>query len=267
MSHIDYDSDFDENAAPITELSKPQRRVLGVLVEKAFTTPDQYPLTLKALTSGANQKSNRAPVTNYSGDALEEAMEELRELGLAAVVHTDTGRTERFRHYMRRRFSFTEPQLAIITELMLRGRQSLGELRARASRMVAIDSLDDLRHELKGLQDMGYLQATNALERRGTEVDHTLYRDSENRTLTQTSHAAQDDERPSAPPRPAPAAAPVQAAASVSPEFALRLESLERTCDEQRLENQQLRAELDALKQTVDEATSQLEDLRQSLGG
>ncbi len=63
------------------------------------------------------------------------------------------------------------------------------------------------------------------------------------------------------------AAAPVQAAASVSPEFALRLESLERTCDEQRLENQQLRAELDALKQTVDEATSQLEDLRQSLGG
>src|SRR3989304_6112713 len=111
---------------PITELSKGQRRVLGVLLEKAFTTPEYYPLTLKAVTTGCNQKNNRPPLTNSPEADTQPVLDELRELGLAAVVHTETGRTERFRHYVRKRFSFTEPQLAIFTELLLRGRQSVG---------------------------------------------------------------------------------------------------------------------------------------------
>ncbi|HAH43504.1 MAG TPA: DUF480 domain-containing protein, partial [Planctomycetaceae bacterium] len=113
----------------ITELSRQQRRVIGVLLEKAFTTPDQYPLTLKAVTTGCNQKSNRDPVSNYSESQVYETLDSLREMGLVAVIHSDSGRTERYRHYMRRRFEFTEPQLAILTELWLRGRQTMGELR------------------------------------------------------------------------------------------------------------------------------------------
>lgn len=165
---------------PLKHLSRKQRRVLGTLLEKAFTTPEQYPLTLKATTAGCNQKSNREPVTNYDEEAVQQTLEELREIGFVAVVHTESGRTERYRHYMRHRTSLNERQLAIMTELMLRGRQQLGELRTRAGRMVAIESLEDLRQELQALLDQGLVRANGSLERRGIEVDHNLYAPGEN---------------------------------------------------------------------------------------
>lgn len=164
----------------LTFLSRPQRRVLGVLLEKAFTTPDVYPLTIKAAVSGCNQKSNRDPVVEYDEDRVEQVLDELREMGLAAVVHTESGRSARYRHYMRHVLTLTEPQLAILTELLLRGRQSLGDLRVRASRMVPIDTLEQLRSELQGLLDLGYVQADGSLDRRGAEVDHNLYPPQEN---------------------------------------------------------------------------------------
>ena len=197
-----------ENAPAITELSRQQRRVLGVLLEKAFTTPDQYPLTPKALVSGCNQKSNRAPVVEYDETQILDTLDQLRDLGLIGEVHTDSGRTSRFRHYMRHRFTLSEPQLAILTELMLRGRQRLGELRTRASRMVPIDSLEQLREELQGLMEMNLLQTTGDLERRGTEVDHNLYRPKENMTLEKDT--SQPDEEPApAPPRSMPPISPI----------------------------------------------------------
>ena len=164
-------------------LSREARRVLGVLIEKGFTTPDQYPLTLKSSTSGANQKNNRDPVTNYTEEAVEEALEQLRALSLVATVHTDGGRTERFRHYVRKVIPISEAQLAILGELLLRGRQQVGELRARASRMFPIESLEDLRRELKGMLDQGWIQTTGPLDRRGVELDHTFYADSESKRL------------------------------------------------------------------------------------
>ena len=187
----------EQDAPPITELSKGQRRVLGTLLEKAFTTPEVYPLTVKALTAGCNQKSNRHPLTEYSEDDVLEALDQLRQLGLAAVVHTETGRTERFRHYMRKRFTLSEPQLAVLTELLLRGRQSIGDLRARASRMVPIESLDELRVALRGLMEQKYVQANAALERRGVEVDHNFYAASENKKLAWDSglEEAEDQRR------------------------------------------------------------------------
>jgi hypothetical protein len=103
-------ADLAAKPAP-KELTKGQRRVLGVLVEKAITTPDQYPLTLKALTAGCNQKSNRDPITNYNEETVEQYLDELRGLGLVACVHTESGRTERFRHYVRKRYPFNEAQL------------------------------------------------------------------------------------------------------------------------------------------------------------
>ncbi len=167
----------DQQAAPPASFSKRQRRVLGSLIEKAFTTPEYYPLTLKALTTACNQKSNRDPVVNYSEDDVQEIADELRELGVMAVVHTETGRTERYRHYLRKHYNVTEPGLAILGELFLRGRQQLGELRSRASRMVPIDSLEALRSELSTLMESGYVQASGSLERRGIEVDHGFYQE------------------------------------------------------------------------------------------
>lgn len=173
----DFETDQDESAdlPQVRELTKPQRRVLGTLVEKAFTVPESYPMTLKGLTVGCNQKSNRSPVTNYTEDGVLDALDELRKLGLVAVVHTESGRTERYRHYVRKRFPFSEPQLAIMTELLLRGRQQMGELRARASRMVPIESLDELRKEVEGLIAQNYVSCDGPLERRGVEVDHCFY--------------------------------------------------------------------------------------------
>lgn len=193
---------FEENAPPpgppITELTKGQRRVLGTLLEKAYTTPEGYPLTLKSLTTGCNQKTNRHPMTDYSEDDVLEILDQLREMGLVAVVHTESGRTERFRHYMRKRFTLTEPQLAVLTELLLRGRQSVGDLRARASRMVPIDSLDDLREALRGLTAQKYLQASGQLDRRGVEVDHNFYGAAENKKLSSDGSAARETEEPQA---------------------------------------------------------------------
>ncbi len=184
----------DEPKNQIRQLSKIQRRVIGVLMEKAFTTPEQYPLTLKAATTACNQKSNRDPVVSYSEDQVQQALDELREDLLVAEVFTDGGRAPRYRHYMRHKFDFTEPQFAIIAELLLRGRQQPGELRTRASRMVRIDSQDSLREELSGLQAMGYLQASGPLERRGVEVDHTFYLPKEGQTLEVRSGDDADDE-------------------------------------------------------------------------
>jgi len=194
------------NAAPSgpRELSRPQRRLLGVLIEKAFTTPDQYPLTLKAATTGCNQKSNRDPVTNYSEEQVQRFLDELRALGLVAVVHTEGGRTERFRHYARKAYPFTEPQLAIVGELLLRGRQQPGELRTRASRMAPIESQEQLRSELATLLEQGYIQANGPLDRRGVEVDHNFYQSDEGKTLVAGSFAATDAVEDEVESRPAP---------------------------------------------------------------
>jgi uncharacterized protein len=195
--------DLEENAPPVTELSKGQRRVLGTLLEKAYTTPEGYPLTLKSLTAGCNQKSNRHPMTDYSEDDVLEFLDQLREMGLVAVVHTESGRTERYRHYMRKRFTLTEPQLAVLTELLLRGRQSVGDLRARASRMVAIESLDDLREALRGLTEQKYLQANGSLDRRGVEVDHNFYQPAENKRMASGGPDSAYEDEPETDRRPA----------------------------------------------------------------
>ncbi|MCG6156292.1 DUF480 domain-containing protein [Rubinisphaera margarita] len=160
-------------------LNKKERRVLGVLIEKSLTTPEYYPLTLKALASGCNQKSNREPVTNYDEFELEEVLDGLRQRGLIAAVQTAGGRTERFRHLLREATTWNAGQLAIMAELLLRGRQQLGELRSRASRMTAIESLDELREELGLLMQDGYVASSGDLGRRGVEVNHALYTDGE----------------------------------------------------------------------------------------
>jgi uncharacterized protein YceH (UPF0502 family) len=207
----------DANLPPITSLTKKQRRVLGTLIEKALTVPDSYPLTLNSLLSGCNQKSNRAPLANYDDADIEETVNQLRDLGLVAAVHTEGGRTERYRHYVRRRFTLSEPQIGILTELLLRGRQAMGELRTRASRMTprgSLDSLEQLRTELQGLLDLKLIQADGPLERRGVEIDHNLYQPQENARVAWKEVA---DEPPAASPSPAPPSPTAPSPASPSP--------------------------------------------------
>jgi uncharacterized protein len=238
-----YSLDNPDQVGTVRELTRAQRRVLGVLIEKGLTTPDSYPLTLKAVTAGCNQKSNREPVTNYSEDAVEDTLDELRQLGLVAVVHTESGRTERYRHFVRKRYPFTEPQLAIMTELLLRGRQQLGELRARASRMTAIETQEELRDSLRQLQADKYVRASGPLERRGIEVDHTFYGLSE---ATDFDAVAIDEESLSAAPPPASVAS-----------------GTGRTGEG---ELSRLRDDVELLRAQVTELADELTQLKQSLG-
>src|SRR5579872_2376652 len=263
------DTEQDQNLPPITSLTPVQRRVLGTMIEKALTVPESYPLTLKALTTGCNQKSSRHPITNYSEDDVEEALGQLRELGLAAVVHTESGRTERFRHYVRRRFSaLSEPRVAILGELLLRGRQSVGDLRGRASRMApagSLDSLEQLRTELTGLVALKMARSDGPLDRRGIEVDHDLYQPREGQTMA--ARTTFDDEPAASGPAQSggPAAVlrpPTSSAAPTSaPNTDLldRIAVLEKSCADLRSENRELREQ-------VDELRNSLKELRQALG-
>lgn len=250
-------ADLAAKPAP-KELTKGQRRVLGVLVEKAITTPDQYPLTLKALTAGCNQKSNRDPITNYNEETVEQYLDELRGLGLVACIHTESGRTERFRHYVRKRYPFTEPQLAILTELWLRGRQQPGELRTRASRMAPIDTQEQLRAELTALMDQGFVQANGPLERRGVEVDHNFYPASEGRRLEPRSadDFAEEEERAEVPARPA--------ARTVAGDD--RVMAVETSVRSLEASNRELESEVAALKEQVSDLAAVVGDLRRALG-
>jgi uncharacterized protein YceH (UPF0502 family) len=132
------------------ELSANEARALGVLIEKATTTPEQYPLSINALTNGSNQKNNRDPVLNLSEDDLFAAVEGLREKQLAVRVDAAGSRVHKFRHEADRVLGCNAAELAILAEL-LRGPQTLGELRGRASRMHPINTLDDAKAILTAL--------------------------------------------------------------------------------------------------------------------
>ena len=158
-------------------------------------------MTLKSVTTGCNQKNNRDPVSNYTEDDVLDTLTELQQKGFVGCLHTEGGRTERYRHYMRLKTKLTEPQLAIMTELLLRGKQQPGELRTRASRMVPIDSQETLRQALQALLDAELLVANGQLERRGIEVDHNLYPSGENHDGLSVLADEVDDERPVASPQ------------------------------------------------------------------
>ena len=135
------------------ELTPDESRVLGVLVEKATTTPEQYPLSLNAVVNGANQKNNRDPVlTMEEGDAFE-ALESLRAKGLVVRVDMAGSRVNKYRHQAGEALHVRGAELAILAELLLRGPQTVGELRGRASRMHPLESLDVVKNMLRALSE------------------------------------------------------------------------------------------------------------------
>lgn len=150
------------------------RRVLGVLIEKAKTTPDNYPLSLNALVTGCNQKSNRDPVMNLIDAEVEEAIERLKKLGLVQQI-LGSGRVDKFRHVAYEAWGVGKEELAILAELLLRGPQTEGELRGRASRMEPLPDLDTLRQHLHALARRGLVVYLGPEGRRGTLVTHGFH--------------------------------------------------------------------------------------------
>ena len=210
-------------------LSSIQRRVVGVLIEKAKTTAESYPMTLNALTSGCNQKSNRSPQMHLSADDVEQALEELRLLGAAAEVQGG-GRVPKYRHYMYDWLGVDKVELAVMAELLLRGEQTIGELRARAGRMEPIPDLNALGPVLDSLEQKNLIVWLTPAGR-GRIVAHNLYLPEQLEKLQQQYAAG----------RPAPEHTP--ASTSGSPSQVTKQEFEQLQCDVA-----DLKAEVDQLR-------------------
>ncbi|MBT8213800.1 MAG: YceH family protein [Acidimicrobiia bacterium] len=129
-------------------LTDPELRVLGSLIEKEFTTPEYYPLTFNGLRTACNQSSNRDPVVDYSDDTVRDAVTSLREKGLVKQVRIPGQRSEKVRHSVTDHLPVSAPQTALLGVLVLRGPQTVGELRQRTERYVTFDSLVAVEEEL-----------------------------------------------------------------------------------------------------------------------
>ncbi|WP_432822347.1 YceH family protein [Trichloromonas sp.] len=127
-------------------------RVLGCFIEKETTTPEYYPLTLNALTNACNQKSNRDPVVAFDETDVVRALDRLRHFGLAMQAG-EGGRVPRYRHSLMEKLHLEPEELAVLAELMLRGPQTVGEIRGRADRMHPLDSLEEVEAILKALSE------------------------------------------------------------------------------------------------------------------
>jgi len=154
-----------------------ERRILGVLGEKAKTTPDSYPLSLNALVNGCNQKSNRYPQMNVEPIRVENALEKLRAMGCVSEVQGNS-RVAKFKHYLYEWLGVSKVESAVMIELLLRGSQTVGELRGRAARMEPIKDVAELRPIVNGLIERGLVQSLTP-EGRGQIVTHTLYLEEE----------------------------------------------------------------------------------------
>jgi uncharacterized protein YceH (UPF0502 family) len=260
---------IDPNApARWKPLNAIDRRVLGVLVEKAKTTPEQYPLSLNALLTGCNQKSNRHPVLNLDDGDVIMSVDRLRMMGVVAEVQGG-GRVPRYRHYANEWLAVERADLSIMTELLLRGSQTEGELRTRVARMDEIADLETLRKHLEHLQSRGLVQSLTP-PGRGHVVTHCLYepRELEAEKAKFSAMAAAevlDDE-----PAPASSTAVVYSRPATAQHAAATPKAA--TADNQELQdvkNQlaELRSEVNELREKFEVQETELRRLRDALGG
>lgn len=126
-------------------------RVLGSLIEKEIATPEYYPLTLNALTNACNQTSNRSPVVHFDEETVARGAGSLREKKLVHEVRRDDSRVTKYRHVMAETMSLETRDIAVMCVLMLRGPQTVGEIRTRSNRIYAFQSLDEVETALNAL--------------------------------------------------------------------------------------------------------------------
>ena len=279
-------SDQNEPSPPVAAkprwrpLSSIDRRIVGVLAEKAKTTPDVYPMTVNGICTGSNQKSNRAPLMNLEPDDVEESLERLREVGAVGMIE-GYGRVPKYRHYLYEWRGVDKVEMAVMTELLLRGAQTEGELRGRAARMEPIADLGALRPILVSLKAKGLIFSLTS-EGRGHVLTHALYPPEE----LARRRAQFGPSRPAAPPTaaapvradysaqqpyppttapsavpPPPAAAP---GAGGAPDL---IEVIRRDLVQLRAELQQLRSDMDDLIGRQDRTDQDVRNLKDALGG
>jgi uncharacterized protein len=202
-------------------------RVAASLVEKQRTTPDQYPLTLNSLRLACNQSTNRDPVVDYDEDTIRSALDRLTRRKWVTLASWSTARSVKYKHLLDQALGLGDPQLAVMTVLMLRGAQTPGELRQRAERIHRFDSNEELERTLDELLERGL--CTTLPRRpgeRGQRYQHLLSGEDE----------ASEPAGPAAPPEAPPASDGVEG----------RLEALEAEVDSLRRELARLREELGA---------------------
>jgi len=126
-------------------------RVLGALIEKELTTPDYYPLSINALTNACNQSSNRHPVVHFAEDTVLKATDTLRQRSLVHVVDKADSRVTKYRHVMGETMALDNREIAVMCVLMLRGQQTVGEIRTRSNRLYDFENLDQVETTLNSL--------------------------------------------------------------------------------------------------------------------
>ncbi|HEY2769386.1 MAG TPA: YceH family protein [Solirubrobacteraceae bacterium] len=212
-----------------SELTPSEQRVLGCLIEKRWTTPEQYPLSLNALRLACNQSTNRDPVTDYDENTVSEAAQRLYRYGLARLASGHGSRATKYRHLAEEGLGLGREELGVLAVLLLRGPQTPGELKSRSERMASLASLADVERVLNTLIERGY--ARRLARRPGQKEDrfeHLLGGGADAAAPTVDAGAL-----PSAPPPSEPA--PTQGG------LAARVDALEA-------EVTRLRAEIDALR-------------------
>lgn len=138
------------------ELNDVDARVLGCLLEKEMATPEYYPLSLNGLVNACNQKSNREPVVSYDERTVVLALASLKDKRL--VWRSDAARVPKYGQEVDKKFSLEVRELAVICLLLLRGPQTVGELRGRTERLYAFSELEEVGATLQGLEEMGLVR-------------------------------------------------------------------------------------------------------------
>ena len=159
-------------------LNEIEVRILGSLIEKQITTPDYYPLTLNSLVTACNQKSSRFPVVEFREKSVVRALESLRDRGLVRMVSGADMRVPKYYHLCVESFDLTPPQLAAICILMLRGPQTVGEIRGRTGRLYDFANLAEVEETLRELSRQGpgalVVQLERQLGRKEVRYAHLL---------------------------------------------------------------------------------------------
>lgn len=207
------------------ELSAVEIRVLGCLVEKQLTTPAQYPMTESALISACNQSTNRWPVVSYEQSTVRRALLDLRQQGLAKMVHRPGDRVEKHRHLLDEALSLSPAEVAVLSVLLLRGPQTVGELRTRTERLHRFDSTGEVESVLSALSQRTPDPLVRRLERQPGQ------------SQARYQHLLADPTEPDVEPQPAAAPRPERAASAAGAELA-----------ELRAQVAQLRARVDRLE-------------------
>ncbi len=214
-------------------LSAEDVRVLGSLAEKELTTPENYPLSLNALTNACNQLSNRDPVVQYDDATVKAAVDRLRKYSLVRSIQRADARVMKYMHLMSDALDLSRPEIATLCVLMLRGSQTIGELRTRTARLFDFQSLEDVEATLNALAARTPSPLVTRLERQAGQKEARF------------AHLLSGDVTVAAP------AAPGQAAAVV-PEEPDRLDALENTIESLRGEVADLRQEVSELKRLLE---------------